>query len=174
MPQKKDRAFDSSKKPSRFTDTRTLILIAAAVLICLAVGFFAVTIPIFRSAYTEPKQKEAEDILASLYDSEMSYYATHHCFSRDPAVLDFSPPKTRRYEWSIISADCTAFLARAWANLDDDPNLDIWEITDNDAFRPLHVFDDEKDIGYHIDPKSTDRWRPVDGQFQPPVNEPSR
>ncbi len=63
------------------------------------------------------------------------------------------------------------FVARAWANLDDDPQLDIWEITDGDAFRPLHVFDDKKDIGYRIEPRSTERWRPVDGYFKPPVSD---
>ena len=171
MPQEKDLPLGSSKKPSRFTDTRTLILIAAAIFACLAVGFFAITIPLFRSANTEPKQKEAEDILASVYVTEMDYYSRNRCFSSEPSAIGLTPPKTRRYEWAIISADCTAFVARAWTNLDNDPNLDIWEITNYDAFRPLHVFDDEKDIGYRIDPKSTDRWRPENGHFRPPVNE---
>ena len=49
--------------------------------------------------------------------------------------------------------------------------LDIWEITDGDAFRPLHVFDDKKDIGYRIEPRSTERWRPGDGYFKPPVSD---
>jgi hypothetical protein len=155
-------------KPRR-AEGRTLLWAGLGILLFLAVGFFLTTTVLFRSAYSEPKQKEAEDILTSLYESEMSYYARHHCFSADPAVLDFSPPKARYYQWSVISADCTSFVARAWANLDDDPKLDIWEITNNDAFRPLHVFDDEKNIGYLIDPKSTERWRPEDGHFKPPV-----
>ena len=145
--------------------------VGIGILLFLAAGFFLTTTVLFRSAYTEPKQKEAGDILTPLYESEINYYATHHCFSADLVALGFSPPKVRNYQWSIISADCTSFLARAWANLDDDPNLDIWEITNNDAFRPLHVFDDKTDIGYRIDPKSSERWRPEDGHFQPPVNE---
>ncbi len=136
----------------------------------LAAGFFLTTTIIFRSAYTEPKQKEAGDVLSALYEAEIGYFAAHGCFTGDPAELGVSLPKTRRYEWSIISADCGYFLARAWANLDGDPSLDIWEITDDDAFRPLHVFDDKKEIGYRIDPRSTDRWRPVDGHFKPPVS----
>jgi len=136
----------------------------------LAAGFFLTTTVLFRSAYTEPKQKEAEDILAALFEAETGYYAAHHCFSNDPAAIDFIPPASRRYEWAIIRADCGYFLARAWADLDGDPSLDIWEITNNDAFTPLHVFDDEKDIGYRIAPRSTERWRPTDGFFKPPVS----
>jgi hypothetical protein len=150
---------------------RAFLWAGIGLLVFLAIGFFLTTTILFRSGYTEPKQKEAKDVLTVLYESEMSYFAAHRCFSQDPAAFDFFPPKARYYQWSIISADCTAFIARAWANLDDDPNLDIWEITDGDAFRPLHVFDDEKDVGYRIDPESTGRWRPEDGHFQPPVNE---
>jgi hypothetical protein len=159
-----------TRKPGR-AERRTFLWVGLGVLLFLAVGFFLTTTVLFRSAYTEPEQKEARDILTSLYESEMRYYARHHCFSADPAALGFSPPRARTYQWSIISADCTDFVARAWANLDEDPNLDIWEITDNDAFRPLHVFDDERDIGYRIDPKSTRRWRPEDGHFEPPVSD---
>ncbi len=158
-------------KKRRFPRGWAFLWVGIGILVFLAAGFFLTTTLLFRSAYTEPKGKEAEDTLTSLYESEMSYYAVHHCFTRDAAALDFSPPKGRYYEWSIISADCTSFLARAWANLDKDPNLDIWEITNNDTFRPLHVFDDGQDIGYRIDPKSTKRWRPENGQFQPPVSD---
>ncbi len=156
----------------RFFSGWAFVWVGAGILAFLAAGFFLTTTVLFRSAYTETKQKEAEDILTSLYEAEMSYYARHQCFSRDTAELDFSPPRPRYYEWAIVSADCTAFVARAWANLDNDPNLDIWEITNNDAFRPLHVFDGEKDIGYRIDPRSTGPWRPKDGHFKPPVNDP--
>ncbi len=145
--------------------------VAIGIMGVLAVGFFLTTTVLFKSAYTEPKQKEAEDILTALFESEMSYFAGHKCYSSDASVLGFNPDTLRRYEWAIVRADCTSFIARAWANFDDDPNLDIWEITDNDAFRPLHVFDDEKDIGYRIEPRSDVRWRPEDGYFQPPVSD---
>jgi hypothetical protein len=147
-----------------------LLWVGIGIIAFLAAGFFLTTTILFRSAYTEPKEKEAEDILAALYEAEMGYFAANGCFTDDPAALGFSPPKTRRYQWSIITADCTSFLARAWADLDGDPSLDVWEITDDDAFRPLHVFDDEKDVGYRVDPRSTDRWRPADGYFKPPVS----
>jgi hypothetical protein len=155
----------------RFLGEWGFLWVGLGILVFLAAGFFLTTTLLFRSAYTEPEGREAKDVLASLYESEMRYHAAHHCFTRDSAALDFSPPRGRYYEWSIVSADCTSFLARAWANLDNDPNLDIWEITNNDVFRPLHVFDDEKDIGYRIDPKSSKRWRPENGQFQPPVSD---
>lgn len=160
-----------NKKKRQLIKRWGFLWVGIGILGFLTAGFFLTTTILFRSGYTEPKQKEAKDVLTVLYESEMSYFAAHRCFSQDPAGLGFSPSKARYYQWSIVLADCTAFIARAWANLDDDPNLDIWEITDGDAFRPLHVFDDEKDVGYRIDPESTGRWRPEDGHFRPPVNE---
>jgi hypothetical protein len=141
------------------------------IMVFLAAGFFVTTTILFRWAYTEPKQEEARNVLTGLFESEMSYFAQHRCFSSEPADLNFDPETSRDYEWAIIAADCTSFVARAWGNLDDDPSLDIWEITNDDAFRPLHVFDDKKDIGYRIDPRSAERWRPADGYFKPPVSE---
>lgn len=147
-----------------------LLWAGIGILAFLAAGFFLTTTLIFRTAYTEPKQEEARSLLTALFESEMSYVARHRCYSADAAALGFDPKTSRHYEWAIIHADCASFLARAWANLDDDPNLDIWEITDDDAFSPLHVFDDQKDIGYRIDPRSAAPWRPTDGYFKPPVS----
>jgi hypothetical protein len=147
------------------------VWVGIGILAFLAAGFFITTTVIFRSAYTEPKQEEARTVLTDLYESEMGYFARHNCFSSDAAALGFNPESSRDYEWAIIAADCASFVARAWANLDDDPNIDVWEITNDDAFRPLHVFDDKKDIGYRIEPRSMERWRPVDGYFKPPVSD---
>jgi hypothetical protein len=171
--------MESSTQPSPAPGNRkkqTLIgglpflWVGIGVLLFLAAGFLLSTTILFRSAYTEPKQRQAKDVLTALFESEMNYFSQNHCFSDDPAAIGFSPAVSSHYEWAIIGADCTFFVARAWANLDSDPNLDIWEITNKDAFRPLHVFDDEKDIGYRIDPRSTKRWRPEDGHFRPPVS----
>ena len=147
----------------------TFVWAGIGILAFLAAGFFLTTTFIFRSAYTEPKQEEARTILTELYESQMGYFARTGCFSADASALGFDPGTAKRYEWAVIAADCASFTARAWANLDGDSNLDIWEITRDDVFRPLHVFDDTKDIGYRIEPRSTDRWRPVDGRFKPPV-----
>ncbi len=159
-----------NKKKRRLIGRLPFLWVGIGILGFLAAGFFLTTTILFRSAYTEPKQRQAKDILTALFESEMNYFSRHHCFSDDPAAIDFSPAASRYYEWAIIRADSSSFVARAWANLDNDPNLDIWEIANTDAFRPLHVFDDEKDIGYRIDPRSTKRWRPEDGYFQPPVS----
>jgi hypothetical protein len=150
---------------------RTFLWAGIAVLAILAAGFLILTTILFRSAYREPVTTEAKDVLTALYEAEMSRFSARHCFSDDPEAIVREMPEARRYEWAIVSADCDSFIARAWANLDDDPSLDVWEITDADAFRPLHVFDDEKDIGYPIDPLSTNRWRPENGYFQPPVGD---
>jgi hypothetical protein len=158
----------NERRPARVW---AFLWVGIGILAFLAAGFFLTTTILFRSAYTEPQQEEARTVLTDLYESEMRYFARHGCFSADASAIDFDPDTPRRYEWAIITADCTSFTARAWANLDDDPQLDIWEITDGDAFRPLHVFDDKKDIGYRIEPRSTERWRPVDGYFKPPVSD---
>ena len=147
-----------------------IVILSVGVVVMIVAGFFVTTTFIFQSGEDESIQDEAILILEGIYDAEAAYFDQHECFEMDPERIDFTPARRPRYySWAIIRAGCGGYIARAWGNLDDDDAVDIWEITDYDDRRPMHVFSDEFDRGYAIDPESTENWRPTDGVFLPPA-----
>jgi hypothetical protein len=147
-----------------------VVTLSVVVVMIIVAGFFISTRIIFRENRDEPLQDEAVKILEGISDAEAAYFTEHRCFDADPLVIGYAPPeKPRIYSWAIVHAGCGGYIARAWGNLDDDDALDIWEITDYDEGRPMHVFSDEFDRGYEIDPESPKTWRPTDGVFLPPA-----
>ncbi|MBN1880991.1 MAG: hypothetical protein JW885_02350 [Deltaproteobacteria bacterium] len=143
-----------------------VLTLSVGVVVLIAAGFFVSTTFIFRSDQEKSAQDEATEILVGIYDAEAAYFTEHGCFDADPKRIGFSPKhRPRYYSWAIVHAGCGGYIARAWGNLDDDDALDIWEITDYDRQKPMHVFSDEFDQGYTIDPESSENWRPTDGGF---------
>lgn len=147
-----------------------VLVISVVVVAFIVAGFFVTTTFIFRPTGDDfSPQDEAMEILRGIYDAEAVYFEAHECFEADPELLGFRAKKPRYYSWAIVRAGCGGYAARAWGNLDDDDALDIWEITDHDEGRPMHVFSDEFDRGYAIDPESEENWRPTDGVLLPPA-----
>ena len=147
-----------------------ILALSVGVVMLIVLGFFVSTTFIFHLTGDESAQDEAMDILEGIYDAEAAYFAQHECFEADPESIGFAPARRPRYySWVIVYAGCGGYIARAWGNLDDDDAVDIWEITDYDGRRPMHVFSDEFDRGYAIDPVSRENWRPTDGVFLPPA-----
>ena len=147
-----------------------VLTLSVVVVVIIVAGFFISTRIIFRDDRDESPQDEAVKILEGISDAEAAYFIKHHCFDADPSVIGFEPTeKSRHYTWAIIHAGCGGYVARTWGNLDDDDALDIWEITDYDGGRPMHVYSDEFNRGYEIDPESLKSWRPTDGVFLPPA-----
>lgn len=129
------------------------ILISVGLIAFIVSGFFFIAVPVFHTFTFKKRQEDAQRLLEKVYQAELSYFAKHGCFSDNPETIGFVPDSGRRdYTWKIIRADCRSFLARAWANIDDDDYLDIWEITEAERWLPLHVFDDRTDTGRDIDP----------------------
>jgi|GEM_PF-2182678 len=148
-----------------------ILVLSVIVIVFIVAGFFVTTAVIFRPAGDDDSPRdEAMDILRGIYAAEAAYFDEHRCFEADPELLGFRPEKEpRHYSWAIVRAGCGGYTARAWGNLDDDDAVDIWEITDHDRGMPMHVFSDEFDRGYAIDPESPENWRPEDGVFLPPA-----
>lgn len=147
-----------------------IVALSIGVVILIVVGFLVSTTFIFRVDEYESVQDEAIEILEGIYDAEAAYFQEHECFDAGPDRIGFTPSRhPRYYSWAIVHAGCGGYIARAWANLDDDDAVDIWEITDYDGRKPMHVFSDEFDRGYAIDPESRENWRPTDGVFLPPA-----
>ncbi len=129
------------------------ILVSISLVALIVAGFFGFAVPIFHTFSFKKRQAEAQRLLENIYQAELSYFSRHGCFDSDPDVIGFVPNSKRQdYTWKILRADCRSFLARAWTNIDDDENLDIWEITESERWIPLHVFDDKTDTGVEIDP----------------------
>lgn len=148
----------------------SILALSIGVVILIVAGFLVSTTFIFRVDEDESVQDEAITILEGIYDAEAAYFQEHECFGADPDRIGFAPTRRPRYySWEIVHAGCGGYIARAWGNLDDDDAVDIWEITDYDRRKPMHVFSDEFDRGYAIDPESGENWRPTDGVFLPPA-----
>jgi len=169
--------MDGQERESSTRDTRGgmrfwvgVPALSIGVIMLIIAGFFVTTRFIFRSNGEMTAQDEAMTILVGIYDAEAAYFAEHGCFEADPERIGFAPKRRPRYyTWAVVHAGCGGYIARAWGNLDDDDALDIWEITDHDEGRPMHVFSDEFDRGYAIDPESEENWRPTDGVLLPPA-----
>ena len=147
-----------------------VLLLSIGVVAIIVGGFFVTTRCIFRNDRDESPQDEAITILQGIYDAEAAYYQEHECFDADSDRIGFAPDRrSRYYSWAIVHAGCGGYIARVWGNLDEDDAVDIWEITDYDGRKPMHVFSDEFDRGYAIDPESKENWRPTDGVFLPPA-----
>lgn len=129
------------------------LLISMGLIAFIVAGFFLFAMPIFHTFSFKKRQVDAQRLLEKVYQAELSYFSKHGCFNDNPEIIGFVPNSRRKdYAWKIIRADCKSFLARAWANIDDDDYLDIWEISEAERWLPLHVFDDKTDTGREIDP----------------------
>jgi len=166
--QRQDMRTDHERGGRRFWVG--IVALSVGVVLLIVTGFFVSTRFIFRDDRDVSPQEEAIKILEGIYDAEAAYFAQHECFDADPEVIHYQPDgRPRYYSWAIVHAGCGGYIARAWGNLDDDEAVDIWEITDYDGRRPMHVFSDEFDRGYAIDPESRENWRPTDGVLLPPA-----
>jgi len=90
------------------------------------------------SSITEIKQQEAKQILKQIYVMERAYCQekrTYTCNGESQsaggsfATLGVEIMSTARYTYHI-TANKNSFTATAKANLDDDYNIDIWEINE--------------------------------------------
>lgn len=100
-----------------------------------------------------------------VYEAQMEYFAENNAFFKDNAAIGLDEDRVRylltTYQYEFISADEKGFLFRLWGNIDRDPNLDVWEHTEQSPV-PYHVFDDEVDEGVQVDPRDPKPYTPAD------------
>jgi prepilin-type N-terminal cleavage/methylation domain-containing protein len=72
---------------------------------------------------------EAPVGLNSIWKLEKEWRDEHPTYADDLGILGFTLMGKPRYTYEILGADAASFTARARANLDQDPELDIWIIT---------------------------------------------
>lgn len=97
------------------------------------------------------KQSEAREILIDIYYAEIAYYATESEFRTDQKEIGFAPrSEPRYYKFKIIHADENGFTARAWANIDNDEEIDVWEVTEKEMM-PVCIYDDIENEGEKVE-----------------------
>ncbi len=73
---------------------------------------------------------EAPMGLNNIRKLEKDYRDDHGTYSNDVNAIGYSWFGKSRYTFDIPQANETGFTARAQANLDQDPDLDVWTIND--------------------------------------------
>ncbi|MGH8004909.1 MAG: type IV pilin protein, partial [Limisphaerales bacterium] len=103
----------------------------------------ALAIPRFMRATTKSKQSEAKQILKQVYVMQQAYRQEKDTYFITAAVAGSATPAafatigveigpTARYSYTFTAANATMFTCTAAAaqNLDDDPTVDAWTITE--------------------------------------------
>jgi prepilin-type N-terminal cleavage/methylation domain-containing protein len=109
-------------------------------IVVVIIGILAsLAIPKFMRATTKTKQSEAKQILKQIYAMQRAYRQEFdsYCCNGVSAMADGSIPvlgidimHTARYSYTI-TANANTFTATATANLDDDPAIDTWTVSDS-------------------------------------------
>ena len=109
-------------------------------IVVVIIGILAsLAIPKFMRATTKTKQSEAKQILKQIYAMQHAYrqeYDSYCCNGASAvaggsiAVLGVDIMNSARYTYTL-TATANTFIATATANLDDDPAIDTWTVSDS-------------------------------------------
>ena len=127
------------------------LMIVVAIIGILA----AVAIPNFLQYQAKSKQSEARVLLSGLYTSQVAYFAEENVYGDwsmiggvaiDPAGIGFIPASVPKY---FLLADTIlggvpaglTFVTLTWGNLDSDPQVDRWQVS-NDSRAPCNMDND--------------------------------
>jgi len=107
-------------------------LIELMIVIAIIGVLSAIAVGLFRSFGMRAKQSEAKELLSSMYTVEATYFAESGTYAL-PSQAGFAPSNTPRFYTNIgdgnFSFTTTSYTATCSTNLDTDPTLDNWEIT---------------------------------------------
>lgn len=115
------------------------------------IGILAVVaIPLFGGLIKRSKTSEAKSCLGEMRVLQEAYHTEYDTYIGCPPMqeipsglhtdqdgdrdnmssLGFHPKGNTRYEYDIVAADSSTFIASAEGNLDDDADLDTWSINE--------------------------------------------
>jgi type IV pilus assembly protein PilA len=114
------------------------LMIVVAIIGILA----AIAIPNFYGMQTRAKMTEAKSNLGAIWSLQEAYFAENDTYANPssslaPGVYDgtsgwtelgFFPKGTTRYQYEMVSADVSSFVARATGDIDGDGQDDVWTI----------------------------------------------
>ena len=116
------------------------LMVAVAIIGVLA----AIAVGLFRGYAMRAQQSEAKELLSSIYTAESAYFAEKGTYGL-PSVAGFAPSNPPRYYTNIGDANFSfttvSFTASCSTNLDNDPTLDVWVITEASR-KPVNTSND--------------------------------
>jgi type IV pilus assembly protein PilE len=127
------------KTPYHKTKVKAFNLQEVLIVLLIIGVFMLIALPNLMPLVVKAKSVEAQMQLKYIYNNQTSHRYLYSKYSSDLYELDFEAPKTVKdngtsnYTYQIISADNTAFIARATAitDFDGDGIFNVWEITEN-------------------------------------------
>ena len=112
-------------------ETKGFSLVELAIIV-LIIGIIAsISIPLYLGYRKKAITIEAGTNLIALYRYQINYFAEYDNFASDLSALGFFPQSNKYYEYEITESSQTGFTARASANIDNDPVLDVWTLNDS-------------------------------------------
>lgn len=88
--------------------------------------------PRYQKMVTRAKQTEAKTVLQAIYIGQDLYRTSNQLYSDSFDILDVEIPPDAKYSYSLtVTENGSSFVAKAEANLDNDPTLDEWQIDQN-------------------------------------------
>lgn len=112
-------------------------------LVVAIVGILAaIAVPKYLSFQTRARQSEAKELLSTLYSAQESWFAENQTYASADAIgfavagppKYYSPPE-------VVAADGSGFTATTTGNIDGDPFLDVWTVTQAGR-EPVNTSDD--------------------------------
>jgi type IV pilus assembly protein PilE len=134
------RKYDPTCKNSIwFLKVKALNLQETLIVLAIIGILLLLALPNLMPLIGKAKSIEAQVQLKALYNAQTTHRYMHSTFTLNINELDFEPPRTvaengtANYEYQIVSADNTAFTARATAitDFDGDGVYNVWEIDEN-------------------------------------------
>ena len=125
---------------SRFHNRKGFTLIELMIVVVIIGILAALAIPRFMQATTKSKQSEAKQILKQVYTMQRAYRQEYGAYGDNGEAYSGLAPGTfgdigvevqssAVYTYTMVAAD-DAFTCTAEADLDDDPLVDTWTITE--------------------------------------------
>ncbi len=125
---------------SRFHNRKGFTLIELMIVVVIIGILAAMAIPRFMKATAKAKQSEAKELLKQIYTMESTYRQANNSYGDNgfvstPGALSTATnigveiQASALYTYSIVAAVNT-FTATATGNIDDDPTIDTWTITE--------------------------------------------
>ena len=137
------KIVDSKEKPKR---SKVGCIIGAVLIVFFLIILASIILPSFMNFSARSIQNEAKMLLKAVYRAEEAYHDKSGCYCADIEALGDVGIVSFRYSWEILRADCDGFVVRAMGNIDRDPAVDVWEVSESSP-EPVCIFDDVRDRG---------------------------